>query len=276
MIVDPLATGVVTPVRLLLAAFALGLVVMLARVRRRDRRSALRFACGLGGLAALAIALGPPLDRHADALLSMHMVQHLLLQVVAAPLLVAAAPVRMLLGVLPRRTGRHLARGLQHPVVRILGNPAVGVGVFATTLAVVHLPTVYEAALRHPLVHDAEHAALFWSACWLWAPIVRADPFPYRSGAVGRVAVLLAAMATMSVVGAVLATGSHVIYPSYVGLAGAAAALSDQSLAGGLMWIGGMVVCLPLLLLLAWRALAEEERRAQVRGARSMAGRDGT
>ncbi|MGX6449673.1 cytochrome c oxidase assembly protein, partial [Patulibacter sp. S7RM1-6] len=162
--------------------------------------------------------------------------------------------------------------GLRHPVVRALGHPAAGVAAYALVLGVVHLPAVYDAALRRPLVHDVEHAALFWSAAWLWAPLLRADPLPHAPGAIGRAAALLGAMTAMSVVGVVLATGAGVAYPHYAAVTDPARALHDQGVAGGIMWIGGMVVGLPLLLGIAWRTLAEEERRATVRAARADGG----
>lgn len=239
-------------------------------VRRRDRR----IACAAAGSAALVVALAPPLADRADALLSTHMVQHLILQLVAAPLLVAAGPVTAALAALPRPTARRLARGMRHPAVRALGTPLAGVTAFLVVLAVVHVPAVHGAALRDPLAHDAMHAALFWSACWLWAPILRVDPLPHRPGLVGRVVPLLAAMVAMAALGSVLATASTVVYRGYLESTTATAAAADQAVAGGVMAIGGMLAMLPLLVVVAWRALAEEERRAQARSVRPASGKE--
>jgi cytochrome c oxidase assembly factor CtaG len=243
--------------------------VLVGAARRHRRWPRARTAAGLGGLGVLAIAFGPALDERSAQLLSAHMLQHGLIGLVAAPLLVAAAPVRLALGALPREQARSLARVLRRPWLRALAHPAAGLAIFVVTLAVVHVPAVYEGALRTPVLHGAEHAALLWSALALWAPLAGADALPHRAGAVARVAVLVGAMTAMAVLGAVLAAARGVAYPSYVapGLALGHDPLADQALAGAIMWIGGMVVVLPALLGLAWAALAREERRQRVREA---------
>ncbi len=249
---------------LLLAAGAL-----VWATRRQRRWPAARTAAGLAGLAALGVAFSPVLDDRSAQLLSAHMLQHGILALVAAPLLVAAAPVRLLLGVLPRGPRRSLAALLHRRWVRALAHPLGGLAIFVAVLAIVHVPAVYEAALRTPLLHGAEHAALLWSAIALWAPLQGADPLPHRAGAIARVGVLIAAMTAMGALGAILAAARDVVYPAYVApaLALGRDPLADQELAGGVMWIGGMVVSLPGLLAVAWAALAREERRQRAREA---------
>lgn len=236
---------------------------------RHPRRPARATWATLAGLSTVAVAVGSGIDARAEALLSVHMVQHMLLGLVAAPLLVAGAPVRLALGTLGRR-GRHaLARGLRTPVVRTLSHPLSGLVVFAGTLAVVHVPTVYGAALAHPGLHAAEHAALLWSALALWAPVIAADPLPHRSGVVLRVSVVIGATVAMNALGALLVSAREVVYPAYraSSLALGRDPLGDQALAGGLMWVGGMALVLPLLLVVAWQGLIGEERRQQIREA---------
>jgi cytochrome c oxidase assembly factor CtaG len=256
---DPALLGLLVP-----AAAAL-----LLAARRQRRRPAARTLAGLLGLAVLAAASCAALDAQAQRLLSAHMAQHMVIQLVAAPLLVAAAPLRLALGALPSGPRRRLARALHHPAVRALGHPLTGLSIFVATLAVVHLPAVYAAALRDPLAHAAEHAALLWSAIALWVPVIGADPLPRRAGALARVGTLLAAMSAMGALGAVLATLDRLAYPSY-GAATIAAGhdpLGDQALAGGVMWVAGMLVVVPTLVALAWHALSAEERAQHVREA---------
>jgi cytochrome c oxidase assembly factor CtaG len=252
-----LTTWSVQPV---LVALLLAAGAVLAAVRRHPRWPAWRTAAALLGLAALAVAACSGLDGRADALLSAHMVQHTVLALVAAPLLVVSAPIRLALGVLPRAPRRSLAAALHHPVIRAVAHPVAGLSVFVGALAVVHVPAVYDAALRHSLTHDVEHAALLWSAIALWAPVIGADPLPHRAGPVARVSVLVGAMTAMGILGAALAATGHPVYRAYPDVA-------DQQLAGGVMWIGGMVVVLPALVGCAWAALLAEERRVQRREA---------
>jgi cytochrome c oxidase assembly factor CtaG len=250
MLPAPGAVAVLVPV-------ALALVVAARRHPRWRRR---RTLAGLAGLAALAVASASGLDDRAAQLLSAHMLQHALIQLVAAPLLVAAAPVRLALGTLRSPARRRLARLLHR--WHVLTHPAVGLTVFVVALALVHLPAVYDGALRHPLLHAGEHALLLWSAIALWVPIIGADPVPQRTGAIARVAVLIAAMTAMSALGATLTSISRVAYPAYVAPTVALGhdPLRDQALAGGIMWVSGMVAVLPALLVLAWNALWLEER----------------
>jgi cytochrome c oxidase assembly factor CtaG len=248
---DPFALA--TP---LLAAVALVLVA-----RRHRRWPARRTAAGLGGLAVLAIA--STLEGAAAQRLSVHMIQHTLIGLAAAPLLVAAAPVRLALGVVSPRGRRRLARALHSRPVRVLARPLSGLAIYVAVLALVHVPAFYDAALANPYLHALEHALLLWSAIALWVPIVGADPLPRRAGLVARVGVLIAAMTAMSAFGAALAALPHVVYPAYA--TRGPDALHDQALAGGVMWVAGMVIVVPALLALAWNALSAEERAQRAR-----------
>jgi cytochrome c oxidase assembly factor CtaG len=117
-------------------------------------------------------------------------------------------------------------------------------------------------------VHAAIHAALLWSAQLLWIGLLGADPLPRRVSATAVITALALAMGVMAALGATLAAASHVVYAPYA--RPGVDALADQRIAGGLMSVGGMAVVVPLLLGLAWRALAAEERRATVREARGL------
>jgi putative membrane protein len=237
----------------------------LRRARRGAGPAAIAWAAGL---LVLGAAVSPWMERAADDRLSMHMVQHGLVSLVAAPLLVCGAPVRLALAATPRRTGRRLAALLGRPAVAALVHPLAAVTLFAAVLGAVHVPALYDLALRSGPVHAAVHAALLWSALLMWAGLIGADPLPHRPSATATVAALIAAMGAMGALGAALAAEQHVVYAPYAGRM--ADALGDQQLAGGIMWMGGMVVVLPALLVLAWRALIAEERRATVREARGL------
>ena len=139
---------------------------------------------------------------------------------------------------------------------------------FVAVLAAVHVPAVYDLSLRSGPVHAAVHAALLWSAVLLWLPLIGADALPHRPAATATVGALLGAMAAMAALGAALAAQPHVVYVPYASRA--TGALADQRLAGGLMSVGGMLVVLPALVGLAWRALVHEERRARTREDRGL------
>jgi putative membrane protein len=200
----------------------------------------------IGGWAALAIALVSPVDALAGTLLTAHMAQHLLLTLVAAPLLVLGAPTLPLVTALPERL-RTVAQRTRLPARwrRHATSPvavAVACGVHIGVLWVWHLPVLYEAALASSVVHVLEHATMLGSAALLWSTVL------HRGGPVRRLSVLAAPALFVTAVltvglAALLTFSPGAWYPSYVD--GAAAwgltALEDQQRAGALMWtLGGL------------------------------------
>jgi cytochrome c oxidase assembly factor CtaG len=232
------------------------------RVRRPDRKLANRAACFLGGLAVLWIALQSPIDTYADTRLSVHMVQHLLLTMVAAPLLVLGAPVMLALRVsTPSFRRRWLLPPLRGRVVRLLTAPTVSWAQFALVLWASHFSPLYEAAVRSNGVHAFEHLLYVASAVLFWSPVVGVDPSPRRLSHPGRLLYLFLAMPQASFLGLAMWGTSRVLYPSYQAALGAAA-LDDQRLAGTIMGSAGMLVMVPALGLVLLDWMAREEREA--------------
>lgn len=250
-------------ISVLLALAAAGLAYAFGASRARPWPAG-RAASFAGGLLVLGAVLATPVAARADELLSVHMAQHMLVALVAAPALVAGAPVTVALRALHGHARRRVAALLHTRALRVASHPVCGLVAFSAVQIVVHVPAVYEASLASPALHALQHAAFLWSAIWLWAPLIAADPLPHRPGAVGLLTVLLAAMGAMAAVGGSLAGSAEVVYPTYGGPAGA---LGDQALAGAIMWVGGLAVVLPAVLILAWSALMLEERRARAREA---------
>jgi len=243
------------------AAYALGV----RRVRAWPRRRSAAFGLGLS---ALLVALQSGVDAWSDRLQSVHMVQHTLMTLVAAPLLASGAPVRLALGALRGGARRRLAAALRHPVVRLLGHPAAGCAALAGALIAIHLTPLYDLAAREPVVHAGEHALLLGAGLMLWAPLVGADPAPHRAGAAARMGAVLALMAPMGGLSAVLLTAAP-RYPTYARAAQAAGVdpADDQRLAAAIMWVGGSVVLTTTLLAVVGAALWQEEARMRRREA---------
>jgi cytochrome c oxidase assembly factor CtaG len=181
-------------------------------------------------VAVLAVALSPPLDARADTGLPAHMVQHVLLTMVAAPL-VAAGLTR-----LPRI----------HPVLAWL--------LFATTGWVVHFTGLFEAAATHVPVHVFEHALLFGTALVFWAAVV--GPRATMSHPL-RLLYLAVAMPQNTFLALAISSAGGVLYAHY---AGGGDPLGDQRLAGGIMWVAGDLVLLGAVLLMAAAWARHEER----------------
>jgi cytochrome c oxidase assembly factor CtaG len=249
------------------------------RARRWPARRDVAFACGL---AVIALALLSGLDAEAQRGLAAHMVQHLLLVGVAAPLLLAGAPVALALRAWPG-VRAPLGRALRSRTAAVAMHPATGLAVFVVVLAGTHVPAVYEAALEHPAVHALEHLAYLGSALLFWSPVLAAGPLPHRSSPLARLLVVLLAMPPMALAGIAIMTHRSVLYPAYAEARPApGAALADQRRGGRVMWIGGTIPLGLLAVGLTVRAIDAEERRqarrealADRRAARGGAARGG-
>jgi putative membrane protein len=230
-----------------------------------------RLAAYLTGLATIAVALMSPIDVLADRLLTAHMVQHQLLQMIAPPLLLLANPFPFAVWGLPRRLRRDFRRflvdeSLARRLLRALTRLPVAGLLYALTLWGWHWPPAYEAALRHEVVHDLEHLSFFVTAVLFWWPIV--NPAPHARGHRGglyyglRIAYLILATAQNTLLGALIGLTERVLYPTYQASAGALfgfSALEDQGLGGGIMWSAGHMYLIAILALL-WQALEAENR----------------
>lgn len=256
---DPLVTlGLVTAA----LVYALGS----KRLRRAGRRSLRRAAAFWAGTVALGVALLSPLDAVAETLFSAHMAQHLLLIVVAAPLLVVARPVATWFMAFPsgsRRTAAR-ARAAIAFVPRVLRRPLVAFGVVTVAMWSWHAPTLYEAALVNEPVHALEHGSFLVASMLAWSVALRGGRRDV-SNAFGRALFLVAFALQGALLGALLVFASTPLYsvhrggPALWGLT----ALQDQQLAGALMWIPPAVVYLAAIAAVLIGAFRTMELRAE-------------
>jgi putative membrane protein len=229
-----------------LAATALAAVLFAQgwlRLRRRGRpdlaswsRVAL-FAAGLG--VALA-GLVTPIDSLGEhELLSMHMLQHVLIGDVAPALLITAVRGPLLVFLLPAPVLSAVARSPVRTVLSALLRPRVAFGLWAANLAIWHIPSLYDSALTHPLLHDFEHACWVLAGMLVWTLLV--DPGSHgRLRVGGRVALAAGMFACGQVLTDVLVFTFHPLYPAYGGAYGLSAH-SDQQLAGVAMMVEQLV-----------------------------------
>ncbi len=253
------------PVPLCVAATAFAYMASDARVRRAHGRGAPReriFAF-LAGLTVIVVALSGPIDRGAEGSFTVHMVQHLLLTMVAAPLLLIGAPMILALRAWPGRPRRRLLAVLHSAPVRLLTHPLVTWSLFFGLMWGAHLSGLYDATLRNESLHAVEHVAFLSAALLFWMPVVRADPIPRSISHPARILYLFVAMPAMAFLGLALASASHVLYPTYARAEGVARALADQRAAGTMMWAGTMVLIVPALGFVLWDWMRADEREAR-------------
>ncbi len=207
------------------------------------------------GLACLAVALMSGIERYDTELFSVHMVQHLLLVFGAAPAIVLAAPITLLLRASTRAVrNRWILPVLRSRPVKVIAHPLVAWLLFTVVMWGSHLSPLFDAALGEPLVHDLEHALYLATALLFWWPVVGRDPSPWRLPYPARVFYLLLQMPLNSLLGVAILYSEQVLYPHYMttGRTWAPTPLEDQQLAGAIMWgVGDACFLVAILLVIA-------------------------
>ena len=245
---------------------------LLATLRLRERWPLRRTASFMAGIAVVLTALQSGVGAYDDRLLSAHMVQHMLLLLLAPLLLLEGRPLMLVLRAAAPEHRAALVRLLTR-LGRFTG-PYLCLGVFSAALITTHLPPVFDATLRHPLLHELEHALFIGVGLLFWWPLLDGDPLPSRRlGGLGRIFYLLGSMPAMALVGAYLNRAPEVVYGAYLAPARALglSAVADQQQAGAIMWVGGSCLMIAVGLWVAMASMIAEERRQQARESRELA-----
>jgi cytochrome c oxidase assembly factor CtaG len=250
---------------LALSAAAWAYLAGLRRLRAAGRPFPSRWSTAwFGGLGTLALALLSPIDAYADASLWVHMVQHLLLTLVAPPLLALGAPITLALRASsPDVRRRRLVPILRSRPVAILANPVVGWTLFVGAPFAIHFSPLFDLALRNDAVHALEHALWLGTAAVYWWPIVGRDPMPHRMGYPARMLSMLLTMPAMSFVALALYAASGPLYATYATLPApwGPLALGSQRVAAVIMWLVGNLAMVLAMLVCAGAWKRDEDRR---------------
>ena len=246
-----------------IAAYALGLVRLWRHAGAGRGVSFAQAAWFGGGWLVLALALVSPIDPLGGRLFSAHMVQHELLMVVAAPLLVLGKPLAVCAWAMPFEWRRAVGGAFHRPAWRVpwqwITAPLGAWLLHAAALWLWHLPAWFEAALASNAVHALQHASFLFSALLFWWSVLG----PAQRAAHG--AALVSVFTTMlhtGALGALLALSTNVWYPSYVDTAAALGwdAIEDQQLGGLVMWAPAGLAYLAAGLALAARWIGVTRR----------------
>ena len=220
-------------------------------LRRGRRAVGTKFQAAFfgGGIMIVLGALLSPLDPLSGQLAFAHMIQHVLLMAVAAPLLVLSAPWVVCLRGLPPAWRELVGRSRRHRVCQVMGRvkePGVAWGIHALVLWIWHLPALYGAAVRSTVIHDLQHLFFFVAACFFWRPLLDASTrTPLDTGL--SVLYLFTTTLHVTVLGVFMTIAPSPWYPEYIGRSElwGLTPLEDQQLAGLIMW---MPACLPYVL----------------------------
>ena len=228
------------------------------------------------GLVTLTLALASGIEVLAGDLFSVHMLQHMLLTIVAAPLLMLGGPVRPLLRGLPMIVRRGVVRplaasGAVRAVLHLARHPLVAVAIYVGGLYLWHWPALYDAAVESDGLHVLEHTHFVIGALLFWSVVI--DPEPFRGTlpyAARIVYLLLAGAAQNTLLGGLLAFSSRVLYPHYAERAARLGvdALTDQRIGGAVMWVPGDAIFLVAAsgAFFLWLETEEREQRRRENG----------
>jgi cytochrome c oxidase assembly factor CtaG len=197
-----------------------------------------RLAAFIGGVSSLWAAVGSPLAALDHQFLTFHMVQHLLLMTVAAPLILLGAPAITLLHSLPRSFVRNILVPLlryppMHALRRILTHPVLCWLASAVVVIGWHIPALFEIGMRSEAWHDIERASFLAAGLLFWWPVVQPWPSVARWPRWGVPLYLFLATLPCDALSAFLTFCNRVVYAHYVT---SVSPINDQECAGALMW----------------------------------------
>lgn len=238
------------------------------RKTRRKQFTDVRLASFLSGLCVLWLAIGSPMDGFADALLSAHMIEHLMLMSVVPPLLLCGLPVVPLLRGLPR----FILRAIVGPLVRISlvrrflhwsVRPVVAWLAMNVTFLAWHVPSAYDFALEHENWHAVEHLCFLGTSILFWWCILRPWPAEAHRQNWGILIYLISADVINTMLSAFLAFCDRPIYVFYLDHPNPfqVSPLEDQVLGAVMMWVLGSLVFLIPAMVITLRLVAVEGRR---------------
>lgn len=216
----------------------------------------------LSGWGTLVLALLSPLDAWSKALFSAHMVQHELLMLIAAPLLVAGKPLAVAAWAF--RSGRSGMFAIAVRAVRrsrlwrTLESPLCAWSLHLLAVWLWHAPRLFQAGLGSDWIHAAQHASFLFSALLFWWALLKRGTDGFA------VLYLLTTAIHTGVLGALLTFAPHPLYPAYLNTTAAwgMTPLEDQQLGGLIMWVPAGLILLATALILFAQWLAAMERRA--------------
>lgn len=250
---------------LVLAALAVAYLVGVHRLRRRGDRWPIGRTIAFvgGGLGSVAVALLSGLAAYDDTLFSAHMVQHMILIMVAPIFLALGAPITLALRTLPVPERRVLLAVLHSRLAAVIAFPLVGFALFTLSSYALYFTGWYEATLRHPLLHELLHVHFLAVGCLFFWPLLGLDPVPGRVAYPFRAMLMFVSLPFHAFLGLTIMQSTKVIAGSYYAAeAPGVDHLADQGVGGGLIWAAGDLVALLMLGVLVWQWMRASEREA--------------
>jgi cytochrome c oxidase assembly factor CtaG len=254
------------PVVMILGALALYLwgVRRVNRLRPRHPWSTLKTAAFIGGLVTTAISIFTFIGVYDQELFWDHMVQHLLMIMVAAPLFAIASPIDLFWRASTGPLHEWFTRVLRSRTATLLGHPGVAFVAYAVAIPLTHLTVWYNYTLEHPAIDDVEHLIFLALGYLFWRQIFGSDPNRYKMHPALQFGYLFLAIPIDTFTGLSLDQAVHEMFPAYLAFhrTWGPSLVDDLHIGGVLMWVAGDTLMLwPMIpVALGWMHL--EERKA--------------
>ncbi|RLP85522.1 cytochrome c oxidase assembly protein [Micromonospora sp. BL4] len=217
---------------------------------------------GLGGIALVTVS---GLHAYDTALLSVHMVQHMVLSMVAPIFLALGAPMTLALRTLPVRARKRLLAIVHSRVARVYSFPLVAFAIFVVNPFALYFSDLYRFTLEHAWAHELVHAHFIMTGCVFFWPLLGLDPLPGRWPYPARALLMLLSVPFHTVLGLTIMQSSTLFggdwYPS-LNLSWSDP-WNDQVVAGGILWAGGEFVSVTMLAVLVVQWIKQSEREAR-------------
>ena len=198
-------------------------------------------------------------------LLSVHMVQHMVLSMVAPIFLALGAPVTLALRTLSGAPRRRLLAVLHSRVAKVLTFPLVAFGLFVVTPFALYFTGLYRLTLENPLAHELVHVHFIVTGCLFFWPLIGLDPLPGRWPYPARALLMVLSVPFHTVLGLTVMQSATLFggdwYPSLQ--LTWADPFDDQKVAGGILWAGGEFVSVTMLAVLVVQWMRQSEREAR-------------
>jgi putative membrane protein len=225
------------------------------RLSVRGRRWAPeRLACFVAGLGVMIVATQSGIAARDTTSFSAHVVQHLLLGMLAPVLLASGAPVTLALQASSRTTRRRILGVLHSRPLSVLTHPLTAWALFGGSMFVLYFTSLYADTVHNVALHDLVHLHFVVVGCLFFWPVVGIDPTPHRLPYAGRLLYVLVALPFHTILGVALITQQRLIAPGLT--------LADQQAGAGILWSAGEALGLVAMFVVAYQWMASEEREA--------------
>ncbi|HEX9030204.1 MAG TPA: cytochrome c oxidase assembly protein [Streptosporangiaceae bacterium] len=236
------------------AALYLWGVVRVARRHPARPWPAWRTAMFLAGLAVVVLALQSGLGSYDDVLFWDHMIQHLMLVMVAPPLLIVGQPITLLLHASRNPLHTWVKRVLRSPVASFLTWPVNGFAAYAAAIVVLHLTGAANLTARNQAAHQAEHLVFLVVGYLFFLPLVGSEPIRWRLSYPARLLLLFLVMPVDTFTGLLLGYGNRGTpgLPAGPRPSWASSAVADLHAGGAVMWVAGDGIMFALMMVVFW------------------------